>query len=241
MYNKPLVATLKKEAESVHMRILVVEDEKKVAKFLQQGLEEEHYAVDVAYDGEQGAHLASTEHFDLIILDILLPKKDGITLLKELRARRNTTPVLMLTAKGSIDDKVEGLDSGADDYLTKPFSFTELLARVRSLLRRGTAEKSVQLRVDNLQLDTVTHKAKRADRMIELTGKEYALLEYFMRNVNRVLTRTLISEHIWNYNFDTGTNVVDVYINHLRSKIDDGFEKKLLHTVRGVGYVLKDE
>jgi heavy metal response regulator len=223
------------------MKILVVEDEKKVAKFLQQGLEEEHYAVDVAADGQQGEHLASTGNYDLIILDVFLPKKDGIQVLKGLRAKRITIPVLMLTAKSALEDKVEGLDSGADDYLTKPFAFAELLARVRSLLRRGAAEKSTVLKVADLQLDTVTHKAKRGEQIIELTGKEYSLLEYLMRNANRALTRTLISEHIWNYNFDTGTNVVDVYMNHLRSKIDDGFEKKLLHTVRGVGYVLKDE
>ena len=223
------------------MRILVIEDEKKVAKFLQQGLEEERYTVDVVHDGEAGSHLALTEKFDLIILDILLPKKDGITLLKEIRVKRISTPVLLLTAKSAIDDKVEGLDAGADDYLTKPFAFAELIARVRSLLRRGAAEKWTILEVADLQLDTVAHKAKRGDKVIELTGKEYALLEYFMRNVNRVLTRTLISEHIWNYNFDTGTNVIDVYMNHLRSKIDDGFDKKLLHTVRGVGYVLKDD
>ena len=147
----------------------------------------------------------------------------------------------MLTAKSAVEDRVEGLDSGADDYLSKPFAFAELVARVRSLLRRGAAEKSTILKILDLQLDTVTHKAKRADKAIELTGKEYALLEYLMRNVNRVLTRTILSEHIWNYNFDTGTNVVDVYVNHLRSKIDDGFEKKLLFTVRGIGYVLKDE
>lgn len=223
------------------MRILVVEDERKVAKFLQQGLEEEHYTVDVANDGEQGSFLATAEKFDLIVLDILLPKKDGITMLKELRANRVSTPVLMLTAKSSVDNRIEGLDSGADDYLTKPFAFAELLARVRALLRRGGSEKSTVLQIADLQLDTVAHKANRAGKVIELTGKEYGLLEYLMRNANRVLTRTLISEHIWNYNFDTGTNVVDVYINHLRTKIDDGFERKLLHTIRGVGYVLKDE
>lgn len=223
------------------MKILVVEDEKKVSRFLQQGLEEEHYTVDVAGDGEQGALLATTGVYDLIILDILLPKKDGIVILKEIRGKNIATPVLMLTAKSSTENKVEGLDSGADDYLTKPFSFSELLARVRSLLRRGASEKSTLLKVADLQLDTVAHKAKRGERVIELTAREYALLEYFVRNVNRVLTRTVISEHIWNYNFDTGTNVVDVYINHLRSKIDEGFETKLLHTVRGVGYVLKDE
>ncbi|HYQ87920.1 MAG TPA: heavy metal response regulator transcription factor [Bacteroidota bacterium] len=223
------------------MKILVVEDEKKVAKFLKQGLEEERYAVDVASDGLQGESLALSGDYDLIILDIFLPKKDGIVVLKGIRSRQLKTPILMLTAKSSVEDKVEGLDSGADDYLSKPFAFAELVARVRSLLRRGAAEKSTILKIQDLQLDTVTHKAKRADKAIELTGKEYALLEYLMRNVNRVLTRTILSEHIWNYNFDTGTNVVDVYVNHLRSKIDDGFEKKLLFTVRGVGYVLKDE
>jgi len=223
------------------MKILIIEDEKKVAKFLQQGFEEERYAVNVAYDGDIGTTMALSETFDLIILDILLPKKDGISVLRHIRAKHITTPVILLTAKSAIDDKVEGLDAGADDYLTKPFAFAELLARVRSLLRRGAAEKSIFLKAADLQLDTVAHKAKRGDKVIELTGKEYALLEYFMRNINRVLTRTLISEHIWNYNFDTGTNVIDVYINHLRSKIDDGFDKKLLHTVRGVGYVLKGE
>ena len=223
------------------MKILVVEDEKKVLKFLQKGLEEEQYAVDIAGDGEEGASLAVKGKYDLIILDIMLPKKDGIAVLKEIRKNNILTPVLMLTAKSSTENKVEGLDSGADDYLTKPFSFSELLARVRSLLRRGASEKSTLLTIADLQLDTVVHKAKRGERLIELTVREYALLEYFMRNVNTVLTRTMISEQIWHYNFDTGTNVVDVYINHLRSKIDEGFEKKLLHTVRGVGYVLKVE
>lgn len=223
------------------MRILIVEDEKKVAKFLQQGFEEEHYAVDIASDGERGEFLATTEQYDLIILDILLPKKDGIAVLKSLRNQRVNTPIMMLTAKSATEDKVEGLDSGADDYVTKPFSFVELLARARSLLRRGASEKSTLLKIADMQLDTISHKAQRGDKTIDLTAKEYALLEYFMRNKNRVLTRTLISEHIWNYNFDTGTNVIDVYINHLRQKVDGGFPKKLIHTVRGVGYVLKDE
>jgi heavy metal response regulator len=223
------------------MKILVVEDEKKVAKFIQQGLGEEHYTVDIAGDGVQGEQLAMTGGYDLVILDIFLPNKDGIAVLRSLRAQKQTVPVLMLTAKSATEDKVEGLDSGADDYLTKPFAFAELLARTRSLLRRGAAEKTTLLRVADLQLDTVSHKARRGEKVIDLTGREYALLEYFMRNLNRVLTRTIISEHIWSYNFDTGTNVIDVYINHLRSKIDDGFDKKLLHTVRGVGYVLKDE
>jgi len=223
------------------MRILLIEDEKKVARFIQQGLEEEMYSVDVAYDGEQGAFLAMSEDYDLIILDIMLPKKDGIEVLSEIRQRKNTAPVLILSAKSSVEDKVTGLDSGADDYLPKPFAFEELLARVRSLLRRGSAEKSTILKVADLMLDTVTHKAKRQDKEIELTAKEYALLEYFMRNKNRVLTRTIISEHIWNYNFDTNTNIIDVYVNHLRNKIDGEFEKKLIHTVRGVGYVMREE
>ena len=221
------------------MRILIVEDEKKVARFLQQGLEAEHYTVEVEHDGVAGEARATAEQFDLIILDIQLPKKDGLAVLKQLRADQVRTPVLMLTAKTSTENKVEGLDAGADDYLTKPFSFEELVARVRSLLRRGAAGKSTTLKVDNLHLDTVTHKARRGDRAIDLTAREYALLEYFMRNVNSVLSRTVISEQIWNYNFDTGTNVVDVYINHLRAKIDDGFEKKLLQTVRGVGYAMR--
>ncbi|MDI6765396.1 MAG: heavy metal response regulator transcription factor [Bacteroidota bacterium] len=223
------------------MKILVVEDEKKLAKVLKQGFEEEHYIVEVAFDGEQGFSLASTGNYDLIVLDILLPKRDGISVLKELHAKHINTPVLLLTAKSSVEDKVEGLDSGADDYLTKPFSFEELLARVRLLLKRSAYEKSTILKVADLQLDLVAHKAKRGDKQIELTGREYALLQYFMQNVNRVLTRTIISEQIWNYNFDTGTNVIDVYINHLRSKIDDGFEIKLIHTVRGVGYMMKDD
>ena len=223
------------------MRILVVEDEKKVAKFLQQGLEEEHYSVDIAYDGERGAFLASSEAYDLVVLDILLPRKDGVRIVKELREKRLSVPVLMLTAKSAVEDRVEGLDSGADDYLTKPFAFSEFLARVRSLLRRGASEKSTTLKVADLQLDTVTHKAKRGEKIIDLTAKEYALLEYFMRNSNRVLTRTIIAEHIWNYNFDTGTNVIDVYVNHLRGKVDGDEEKKLIHTIRGVGYILKDD
>jgi heavy metal response regulator len=223
------------------MRILVVEDEKKVARFIQQGLEEDHYSVDVAYDGERGLQMATTENYDLLILDVMLPKKNGLELLKEFRARKGTTPTLMLTAKTSIEDKVAGLDSGADDYLTKPFAFAEFLARVRSLLRRGASEKSTILGIADLELDTIAHKAKRGARTIELTAKEYALLEYFLRNKNRVLSRTSISEHIWDYNFDTGTNIIDVYVNHLRNKIDSGFEPKLIHTVRGVGYVMKDE
>jgi heavy metal response regulator len=221
------------------MKILVVEDEKKVGAFIKKGLEEDNYSVELAFDGEKGEELASRRPFDLIILDILMPKKDGLTLLKELRAKKISTPVLMITAKGSVEDKVKGLDTGADDYLVKPFAIAELLARVRSLLRRGGPEKSTALIVADLTLDLVSHKATRGENLIELTGKEYTLLEYFMRNTNKVLSRTIISEHIWNYNFDTGTNIIDVYINHLRNKIDGEFEKKLIHTVRGVGYMMK--
>jgi heavy metal response regulator len=223
------------------MRILVVEDEKKVARFIQQGLEEEHYTVDVAFDGERGLLMAQSENYDLLILDVMLPKKSGLDIIKEFRAQKGLTPALILTAKTTTDDKVAGLDSGADDYLTKPFAFAELLARVRSLLRRGAKEKSTVLTIANLELDTVSHKAKRGNRVIDLTAKEYALLEYFLRNKDRVLSRTIISEHIWDYNFDTGTNIIDVYINHLRGKIDAGGEKKLIHTIRGVGYVMKED
>jgi heavy metal response regulator len=221
------------------MKILVVEDEKKVGAFIKKGLEEDRYSVELAFDGDKGEELASRGSFDLIILDILMPKKDGLTMLKELRAKQITTPVLMITAKGSVEDKVKGLDTGADDYLVKPFAIAELLARVRSLLRRGGTEKSTALSVADLTLDLVSHKATRGENLIELTGKEYTLLEYFMRNTNKVLSRTIISEHIWNYNFDTGTNIIDVYINHLRNKIDGESEKKLIHTVRGVGYMMK--
>jgi heavy metal response regulator len=223
------------------MRILVVEDERKVARFIQQGLEEEHYTVDVAHDGEVGLQMAQSENYDLLILDVMLPKRSGLELIKEFRARKGIAPALMLTAKSATEDKVAGLDSGADDYLTKPFAFAELLARVRSLLRRSSKEKSTVLAMADLELDTVTHKAKRAGRIIELTAKEYSLLEYFLRNKERVLSRTIIAEHIWDYSFDTGTNIIDVYVNHLRNKIEIENEKRLLHTVRGVGYVMKEE
>ena len=223
------------------MRILVVEDEKKVARFIQQGLEEEHYTVEIANDGESGALLAETGTYDLIILDVMLPGINGIDVTRRLRAARIPTPILMLTAKTATEDKVAGLDSGADDSLTKPFAFAELLARVRSLLRRGTLEKTTMLSVADLELDMVTHRARRAGRAIDLTAKEYALLEYFMRNKDRVLSRTIISEHIWGNSFDTGTNLIDVYVNHLRNKIDSRYTRTLIHTVRGVGYVMKEE
>ncbi len=223
------------------MHILVIEDERKVARLIQKGLEEEAYAVDVAHDGERGLSMSETHQYDLLIVDVMLPKMNGMELVQVIRSRKGKTPILMLTAKATIEDKVAGLDSGADDYLTKPFAFEELLARVRSLLRRGAQQKSTILAIADLELDTVTHKAKRGGRTIELTAKEYALLDYFLQNKDRVLTRSAISEHIWDYNFDTGTNIIDVYINHLRNKVDNNFDKKLIHTVRGVGYVLKEE
>jgi heavy metal response regulator len=223
------------------MRILVVEDEKKVARFIQQGLEEEDYAVDTVHDGQEGLGMARTAEYDLLIVDVMLPKMSGIELTRGYRAGGGGAPILMLTAKTTTDDKVAGLDSGADDYLTKPFAFAELLARIRSLLRRGTLEKSTVLTLADLELDTVTHKARRAGQAIDLTAKEYALLEFFLRNKDRVLSRTIISEHIWDYNFDTGTNLIDVYVNHLRSKIDRDPWPKLIRTVRGVGYVMREE
>jgi heavy metal response regulator len=223
------------------MRILVIEDEKKVASFLKKGLEEEHYAIDTAFDGEEGLALAQINEYDLIILDIMLPKLDGMEILRRIRGNGSSVPILMLTAKDSIEDIINGLDSGSDDYLTKPFSFAELLARVRALLRRRMKEKTDILRVGDLSLSTSTHQVERGGSKIELTAKEYALLEYFMRNPNRVLTRTLIAEHVWDLHFDPSTNVVDVYVNYIRKKIDWGFKTKLIHTVRGSGYIMKDE
>lgn len=223
------------------MRILVVEDEKKVASFIKKGLEEEHYAVDIAYDGEEGLALVQINEYDLILLDIMLPRLDGMEVLRQIRRNGSNMPILMLTAKDSVEDIVSGLDGGSDDYLTKPFSFAELVARVRALLRRKAREKTDILTVGDLSLSTSTHRVKRGGREIELTPKEYALLEYFMRNPNRILTRTLITEHVWDYHFDPETNVIDVYVNYLRKKIDQGFEKKLIHTIRGSGYMMRGE
>ena len=221
------------------MRILIVEDEKKVAAFIKKGLEEETYAVDIATDGEEGFHLGEQNQYDLIILDLMLPKINGLDILSGLRSQNIETPILLLTAKDSVEDKVEGLNQGADDYLTKPFAFSELLARIRVLLRRGKSESKTTLEIADLTLNLVSHKVSRGNEEIELTGKEYSLLEYFMRNQEKVLTRTMIAEHVWDYNFDTFTNVIDVYVNHLRKKIDKNFSTKLLHTLRGVGYVMK--
>jgi heavy metal response regulator len=223
------------------MRILLVEDEQKVASFVKKGLEEEGYAVDLAADGEAGLWMALDGVHDLIILDINLPKKDGIEVLRTLRRKKKTTPVLLLTIRAAIEDKVIGLDTGADDYLTKPFAFQELLARARALLRRRTDAELPVLNVADLTLDPSSRLVTRGEETIELTAKEFSLLDYFMRNQGRVLTRAMISEHVWDYSFDTETNVIDVYVNYLRKKIDTGHNPKLIHTVRGVGYVLKVE
>ena len=221
------------------MRILLAEDEKKIASFIQRGLKEEHYAVDVAYGGENAIFLAEVNDYDMMILDIMLPGIDGLSVCRQLRAKKINAPILILTAKDTVRDKVLGLNSGADDYLTKPFAFDELLARVRALLRRKTALKAPVLKLADLEMDQLTHKASRAGNDIILTSKEYALLEFLMLNANQIVTRTMISEHVWNEDFDSFTNVIDVYINYLRAKIDKGFKKQLLHTVRGTGYILK--
>ncbi len=223
------------------MRLLVVEDESKVASFIKKGLEEEGYAVDLASDGKGGLTLALDGVHDLIILDMNLPRMDGLVVLQKLRKKGATTPVLLLTVRATIEDKVLGLDTGADDYLTKPFAFQELLARVRALLRRRGEVEPPLLQVADLTLDPARRVVSRGDEKIELTSKEFALLDYFMRNPGRVLTRTMIAEHVWDYAFDTTTNVIDVYVNYLRKKIDADREQKLIHTVRGVGYVLRAE
>lgn len=222
------------------MRILIVEDEKALANNLRRGLSEEGYSVDVAYDGEEGGFMAETEPYDLIILDIMLPKKDGIAVLKNLRKEGIKTPVLMLTAKDAVSDKIRGLDSGADDYITKPFDFDELLARVRSLLRRKGEVKSAVITIADLVIDTAGHQVKRGGKEIPLSAREYALLEYLAYNKEKVVSRTDISEHIYDYDFDLDSNIIDVYINFLRNKIDKGFDKKLIHTIRGAGYILKE-
>jgi len=221
------------------MRILLLEDEAKVASFIQKGLEEEQYHVDVVHDGEEGLQRALEGEHDLIILDILLPKRDGMSILRELRQKQIDTPVLILTAKDSVEDKVLGLNSGGDDYLAKPFAFAELLARSRALLRRKSGDRVVSLSVGDLTLDPIAHRVMRGGKVIELTSREYALLQYLMQHVDQVLTRTMIVEQVWGYDFDNFSNVVDVYVNYLRNKIDRGYATKLLHTVRGIGYVLK--
>jgi DNA-binding response OmpR family regulator len=222
------------------MRILLVEDDKPVASFVKKGLESEQYAVDLAWDGEDAQSLVGEANFDLVILDLILPKIDGLEVLKHIRSRKPSPPVLILSGRAAVEDRVKGLDLGADDYLTKPFSFSELSARVRALLRRPPNPLDIVLRVEQLELDRAERVVKRAGRRIDLTPREFALLEYLMRNAGRCVTRAMIIEHVWNFSFDTMTNVVDVYINYLRKKIDQDFESKLIHTVRNVGYELEE-
>jgi DNA-binding response OmpR family regulator len=220
------------------MRILVVEDNHRLSSSLQMNLEHEGYSVDVAYDGQEGQDLAELTPYDLIILDILLPEKDGLEVCRELRRRRIHTPILLLTARDSVDDRVEGLDCGADDYLVKPFAMRELLARLRALLRRKHPYTNGRLELGDLVVDPVTHSVERDGRSIELTPKEFALLEYFMYHPNQVVTREMIEQHIWNYDFEGNSNVIDVYVRRLRRKVDDPFAVKLLTTIRGIGYRL---
>jgi DNA-binding response OmpR family regulator len=226
---------------SLAMRILVVEDERKVASFLRQGLQEEGHTVEIAADGAAALDLLlSGPVYDLVVLDLMLPKRDGFDVLKTLRGRRVETPVLVLTARDAVPDKVTGLDLGADDYLTKPFAFDEFLARVRALLRRGDGRRVPVLKLGDLALDPATRLVTRAGRRITLTAREHALLEYFLRNVGRVLTRPMIAQHVWGLDFDTESNIIDVYVGYLRRKIDGEGERRLLHTVRGAGYMLSD-
>lgn len=229
------------KGEEALMRLLLVEDQKKVASFIKKGLEEEAYAVDWSADGETGLSMGLDDVYDLIILDVNLPGRDGLSIIKSLRSNGVSTPILLLTVRATIEDRVIGLDTGADDYLPKPFAFQELLARVRALLRRKTESEPPVLQVADLCLDPATRQVARGDLQMELTAKEFSLLEYLMRNSGRVVTRTMISEHVWDHSFDTSTNVIDVYVNYLRKKIDAGDQPRLIHTVRGVGYVLKEE
>ncbi|HHF43554.1 MAG: DNA-binding response regulator [Candidatus Aminicenantes bacterium] len=222
------------------MRVLIIEDDRKVAGFLARGLKEEQYAVDVCRDGEEALQLAQLYDYDIIILDIMLPRKDGFTVCRELRAKGIFTPILMLTAKDALEDKVKGLSEGADDYLTKPFSFEELLARIKALFRRSQDYKTTLLKAEDLVLDPLRRTVKRGNQKIELTGKEFALLEYLLRNKGRIISPTMILEHVWDKDYLGGSNVVNVYINHLREKIDRPFAKKLIKTIRGQGFTIDE-
>lgn len=223
------------------MRLLVVEDEPALLKSIARRLNEEGYSIDTAEDGEEAQDFIETAEYDCIILDIMLPAIDGLTILKRLRNNRVNTPVLILTAMDAIDDRVKGLDLGADDYLAKPFSFDELLARIRALLRRQVETRETVVTIADLALDTISHTVIRDGKNIELTAKEYSILEYMLKNKGRLLTRSQIVDHVWNYDFDGNSNIVDVYIRYLRKKIDDNFDNKLIHTVRGSGYILQDK
>jgi len=220
---------------------LLVEDEAKVSTFVSRGLAAERFAVDVARDGKTGLELAKTYEYDIIVLDLMLPGLPGTELLRQLRRTNSKVPVLVLTARDAVQDKVDNFEAGADDYLTKPFAFAELLVRVKALLRRGPVNRASVIRLDNLELDRLSQQVRRAGRRIELTSKEYSLLEYMMSNAGRVLSRTMIIEHVWDKSFDGITNIVDVYVRHLRNKVDETHDRKLIRTVRGVGYVISDQ
>ena len=222
------------------MRILLVEDERRLANIIKKGLTEEGFAVDMAYDGEEGQYLVESESYDLVILDVMLPKVDGITICKELRSKNIKIPIIMLTAKSTIEDKIAGLDSGADDYITKPFSFLELRSRIHALIRRSKQEPSPILSVADLVLDPIKHKVTRSGRKIVLTPKEFSVLEILLHHKDEVVTRTMIIEHVWDYNFDSMSNVVDVFIASLRRKVDKGSKIKLIHTLHGIGYKISE-
>ncbi len=225
------------------MRILLIEDDKKIASFVVKGLKAAGFAVDHAEDGVDGLHLALTEPYDTCIIDIMLPKLDGLSVIEKIRKEKKNTPIIILSAKGSIDDRVKGLQTGSDDYLSKPFAFSELLARVQALIRRASGDSSepTKLISGKLSMDLISREVKRGDKKIELQPLEFALLEYLMRNVDKVVSKTMIMEHVWDYNFDPQTNVVESRICRLRDKVDKGFDNKMIHTMRGVGYVLKED
>jgi len=223
------------------MRVLVIEDDKKIASFIVKGLKQAGFAVDHAANGEDGIHLALHESYDAAVIDIMLPKLDGLSIIEEIRRKKINTPVIILSAKRSVDDRVKGLQTGGDDYLTKPFAFSELLARLQALIRRASgAAETTHLTFGNLSMDILKREVTRADKKINLQPREFALLEYLMRNAGRAVSQTLILEHVYDYNFDPQTNVVDVLVSRLRNKVDKDFEKKMIHTIRGVGYVLKE-
>ena len=221
------------------MRVLIVEDDREMVGYLKRGLQDAGYAVDSVFDGQEGLRLATAGPYDAVVLDVMLPLRDAVAVVSAMRAEGVRTPVLMLTARDGVDDRVRGLDAGADDYLVKPFSFAELQARLRALLRRGTDTAGVELRAADLRMDLVAHRVFRGDEELDLTPKEFALLEYLLRHADQTVTRTMIMNHVWNYDFDPGTNVVDVHVRRLRLKVDEGRKVRLIHTVRGVGYVLK--